>query len=151
MSFPIDLYTNASPENFITKTITQLGTQLTGDLREGTSIVRPGIKIEAAAIPAAANYMYIADFGRYYFIDDIETAEHGLYIIKARVDVLMSYATAIKACSGIVHRSEDSYNVMLDDGSFRAYADPEIRRINFPTGFSTWEYLLVVAGGANST
>lgn len=151
MSFTIDLYTNTSPENFITKSITQLGTQLTGDLREGTSIVRPGIKVAAASIPTGANYMYISDFGRYYFIDDIETAEYGLYIIRARVDVLMSYATAIKTCKGIVHRSEDSYNVMLDDGSFRAYADPEIRRINFPTGFSTWEYLLVVAGGANAT
>ena len=151
MSFTVDLYTNTSPENFITKNITQLGTQLTGDLREGTSIVRPGIKIEAAAIPAAANYLYIADFGRYYFIDDIETAEYGLYIIKARVDVLMSYATAIKACKGIVHRAESDYNTYLDDGTFRAYSDPYIVTKVFPTGFSVQDFVLAVAGGSGST
>lgn len=150
MSFTIDLYTNTSPENFITKSITAVGTQLTGDLREGTSIVRPGIKIEAAAIPAAANYMYISDFGRYYFIDDIETAEHGLYIIKARVDVLMSYATQIKACKGIAHRSESDYNLMLDDGSFRAYSDPAIVTKKFPYGFTATDFIIAVAGSAGA-
>ena len=151
MSFTIDLYTNTSPENFVTKSITQLGTQLTGDLREGTSIVRPGIKILAANIPAAANYMYIADFGRYYFIDDIETAEYGLYIIKGRVDVLMTYSAGIKAASGIIHRSEKIYNTYLDDGTFRAYSNPHIITQAFPTGFTTQEFVLVVAGGTASS
>ena len=151
MSFTIDLYTNTSPENFLTKSLTQIGTQLTGDLREGTSIIKPGIKVQAASIPAAANYLYIADFGRYYFIDDIETAEYGLYIIKARVDVLVTYATAIKACSGIVHRSENFYNTYLDDGSFRAYSDPYIITKEFPNGFTTQDFVLAVAGGTGST
>ena len=151
MSFTIDLYTNTSPENFITKSTTTLGTQLTGDLREGTSIIRPGIKVQAASIPAAANYMYIADFGRYYFIDDIETAEYGLYIIKGRVDVLMTYGAAIKACKGIVHRSENVYNTYLDDGSFRAYSNPHIITKEFPNGFTTQDFVLAVAGGSGST
>ena len=150
MSFTIDLYTNTSPENFITKSITQLGTQLTGDLREGTSIIKPGIKIQAASIPAAANYLYITDFGRYYFIDDIETAEYGLYIVKARVDVLMSYSTAIKACQGIVHRAESDYNTYLDDGSFRAYSNPEIITKKFPNGFTATDFILAVAGSASA-
>ena len=150
MSFTIDLYTNTSPENFITKNVTQLGTQLTGDLREGTSIVRPGIKIEAAAIPAAANYMYITDFGRYYFIDDIETAEHGLYIIRARVDVLGTYSTQIKACRGIVHRAESKYNTYLDDGSFRAYSTPHIVTMAFPNYFANQTFVLAVAGGVSA-
>ena len=146
MSFTIDLYTNTSPENFITKSVTQLGTQLTGDLREGTSIVRPGIKVAATSIPTGANYMYIADFGRYYFIDDIETAEYGLYIIRARIDVLMSYATAIKACSGIVYRAESDYNTYLDDGTFRAYSNPKIITKKFPAGFTATDFILAVAG-----
>lgn len=150
MSFTIDLYTNTSPENFLTKSTTQIGTQLTGDLREGTSIIKPAIKVQAASIPAAANYLYIADFGRYYFIDDIETAEYGLYIIKARVDVLMTYATAIKACSGIVHRSENIYNTYLDDGSFRAYSNPEIITKEFPNGFTSTDFIMAVAGSASA-
>ena len=150
MSFTIDLYTNTSPENFVTKSTTQIGTSLSGDLREGTSIVRPGIKISAATIPAAANYMYIADFGRYYFIDDIETAEYGLYIIKGRVDPLTTYATALKACKGIVHRTETKYNTYLDDGSFRAYSNPHIITKDFPYGFATRDFVLAVAGGTST-
>ena len=151
MSFTIDLYTNTSPENFLTKNTTQIGTQLTGDLREGTSIVRPGIKVASASIPAAANYMYIADFGRYYFIDDITTAEYGLYIIHGRVDVLTTYATQIKACRGIIHRSENKYNTYLDDGSFRAYSNPYIITREFPAGFTTQDFVLAVAGGTSTT
>lgn len=150
MSFTIDLYTNTSPENFVTKNITQLGTQLSGDLRQGTDIINPGILIEQAAIPAGANYMYIADFGRYYFIDNIETAEHGLYVIRARVDPLMSFSTAIKACKGIVFRSESKYNTYLDDGTFKAYANPAVITKKFPTGFSATDYVLVIAGGTAS-
>ena len=150
MSFSIDLYTNTSPENFITKSITQLGTQLSGDLRQGTSIIQPGIVIEQASLPAAANYMYIADFGRYYFIDNIETAERGLYIIRARVDPLMSYSTALKACKGIVHRAESQYNTYLDDGTFKAYANPTIITKKFQYGFTQTDFILAVAGSASA-
>lgn len=150
MSFTIDLYTNTSPENYVTKSITQLGTQLSGDLRQGTSIIRPGIVIEQASVPATANYMYIADFGRYYFIDNIETAEHGLYVIRGRVDPLMSYATAIKACKGIVHRAESQYNTYLDDGTFKAYANPAIITKKFPAGFTSTDFILAVAGGSSA-
>lgn len=145
----IQLLTNNSPKEFVTKNTTDLGT-ITGSLREGCSLLRPRFEIAQAAVPSSLNYVYIPDFGRYYYarVNSIRT---GLWELECEADPLMSWATQLRACKGIVHRSEDSYNVMLDDGSFRAYADPEIRRVNFPNGFSTWEYLLVVAGGANST
>lgn len=148
MSFTVKLYTNTSPRNFVTKTVTQIGSDLTGDLRQQTSIVRPAILIESDTVPVAANYMYISDFGRYYFIEDIISVRAGLWEIRATVDPLYTYATALKLCSGITHRaeSEKAYNTYLDDGSFRAYANPEIRTLAFPSGFTTWEYLLALAG-----
>lgn len=148
MSFTVQLYTNTSPRNFVTKTITQIGTDLTGNLRQETSIVRPAILIESAYVPVSANYMYISDFGRYYFIEDIISVRAGLWEIRATVDPLYTYATALKQCSGITHRAESAtaYNTYIDDGSFRAYANPEIRTLAFPSGFTTWEYLLALAG-----
>ena len=152
MSFTIKLYTNSSPENFFTKTTTQVGTDLTGDLREGSSIIAPGVRVALASVPANVNYMYIQDWGRYYFIDDITSVRAGIWELSGRVDVLGSFGTSIKACSGIAHRAESpsAYNVYLDDGSFRSYADPEVITQEFPSGFSNWEYLLVVAGGTSS-
>ena len=148
MSFTIKLYTNTSPRNFVTKSITQVGTDLTGDLRQETSIVKPAIMIELDSVPANVNYMYISDWGRYYFIEDIISIRKGLWELRGTVDPLYTYATELKNCNGVTHRAESelAYNTYLDDGSFRAYSNPTIRTIEFPSGFSTWEYLLALAG-----
>ena len=37
------------------------------------------------------NYVYIPDFGRYYFVTDIEIKNNGLFRISLKEDVLMSY------------------------------------------------------------
>lgn len=149
MSFTLKLYTNNSEYDFVTKQLTQIGTDIACTARGECSILTPEIEVELAAVPAAANYMYITEFGRYYFIDEISVVRTGLYRIRGTVDPLTSFATQLRACSGIVHRAEsgNAYNTYLDDGAFRTYANPEIRTLNFPSGFNTWEYLLALSGG----
>lgn len=142
----INLYTNTSPQEFVTKSITAVAT-LTGSLRDGCSILSPRIQIEAATIPASVNYVYIPDFGRYYFakINNIRT---GLWELECEVDPLMSWATQLRQCSGILHRSESKYNTFLDDGSFRAYSTPHIITKEFPNVFANETFVLALAGGA---
>ena len=149
-TFTVQLYTNASEYDHVDKTLTQIGTDLTCTARGECSILYPEIEIAVDSIPAAANYMYIADFGRYYFIDEIVSVRTGLVRIRGTVDPLTSFATQLRQCSGIVHRAEspEAYNTYLDDGAFRAYANPTIRTLEFPNGFTTWEYLLAIAGGS---
>ena len=149
----IKLYTNTSPANFVTKSITQIGSDITGTLRQETSIVNPAIVIESASAPATANYLYIADFGRYYFIEDIISVRNGLWEIRCKVDPLSSFSTELKACSGIIHRAESdsAYNLYLNDGSFKAYANPNIITKKFPYGFTTQDFVLAVAGGRASS
>ena len=131
----IQLLTNNSPREFVTKSTTAVAT-VTGSLREGCSLLRPRFEIAQAAVPSGVNYVYIPDFGRYYYarVNSIRT---GLWELECEVYPLMSWATQLRKCSGIVSRSETNYNTYLDDGSFRAYADPEIITKKFPTGFST--------------
>ena len=149
-TFTLKLYTNSSEYDHVTKTITQIGSDLSCIARGECSLLYPEIEVELSSIPATANYMYIEDFARYYYIDEIVVVRTGLYRIRGTVDPLMSFATQIKACSGIVNRaeSEAAYNTYLDDGAFRTYANPEIRTLEFPSGFNTWEYLLAIAGGS---
>ena len=149
-TFTLKLYTNSSEYDHVTKTITQIGSDLSCIARGECSLLYPEIEVELSSIPATANYMYIEDFARYYYIDEIVVVRTGLYRIRGTVDPLMSFATQIKACSGIVNRaeSEAACNTYLDDGAFRTYANPEIRTLEFPSGFNTWEYLLAIAGGA---
>ena len=149
-TFTVKLYTNASEYDHVDKSLTQIGADLTCTARGECSILYPEIEIAIDTIPATANYMYIEDFGRYYFIDEIVSVRTGLVRIRGTVDPLTSFATQLRQCSGIVHRAEiaNAYNTYLDDGAFRTYANPTIRTLEFPSGFNTWEYLLAIAGGS---
>ena len=68
------LYTNESADNVVTKNITTLVT-INGTLREQCSIIDPVITVSDSvvnnSIAAACNYAKIAQFGRYYFVNNI--------------------------------------------------------------------------------
>lgn len=152
MSFPIILYRNDSPNNFINKSLHVIpNTNIVGVLREGTSIIDPIIEIEANA-PGFhqndSNYMYIEMFRRYYYITDIVSKNYRLWEIRAHVDVLMSYKDQILSNNAIVSRQEFVYNMMLDDGIFMSYQDPIVETKYFSTQgpFENQEFVLVVAG-----
>ena len=150
----ITFYTFSDPNNKLTKTITQVGDAINGTLRQGCSKLNPRILIEYSGdFPENVNYMYITEFNRYYFVGDPVSVRNGLWEIPATIDPLMSHNAEIKTCKGIVHRSADAraYNVMLDDGTFRTYANPKIITKEFPSGFTTSEFLLAVAGGSGSS
>lgn len=142
MSFHIILQTNASEENRVDKDVTDI-IDLEGTLRDQSSILNPKILVELDTMPAACNYMTIAEFGRKYFVTDIVSVRNGVYQIVGRVDVLSSYATQIRACKGIVKRSENDWNTYLNDGSFKTYQVPLTVCKAFSTGFSrTPQYVL---------
>ena len=154
MSFDIVLMHNASPEIKLTKELTTIAT-LSGVLREGTSILDPVVLVETAQanVVSSANYAYIAEFERYYYITNVRSDANGLWVISLHVDVLKTYETAIRAQSAIVARSANKYNLYLDDGWFMQYQNPHIVTKAFPnkTVFEHQEYILVLAGntGAN--
>ena len=150
MSFTVKLQKNTSPANYVTKSLTDIKT-CTGTLREGTSIIDPVILLEgdtAANMVSGANYCYIEQFGRYYYITNILSDVTGIWEIHCHVDVLMSFATQIRAQNAIVSRQERRFNMMLDDGWFMAYQDPIIQTkwLSTTSPFEHQEFVLVVAG-----
>ena len=150
MSFSIVLYKNSSPTNKVVKQLTSVAT-VTGVLRDGTSILDPTILIEQttqANIISAANYVYIEELARYYYITQPASYVNGLWMITMHVDVLMTYATQIKAQSAIVARQEKVYNMYLDDGWFMAYQKPivQTKYLSVASPFEAEEYVLVLAG-----
>ena len=93
--------------------------------------------------------MYIPEFGRYYYITGVSSAYQGYISVSAHVDVLKTYAAQIRQCYAIVRRNEFKYNLMLDDGIFKAYQNPKHKIIKFPRSFNASSYVLALAG--NST
>lgn len=146
MSFEIKLQTNNSEMNRVTKDITDVLT-LTGTLKSETSIIDPIINIECD-MPSiiTCNYMTIPVFGRSYFINNIRSIRTGLVEITCHVDVLSSFADSIKSNTAIIRKQENDWNLYLNDGSFKVYQNPIVLTKPFPTGFSTQEYVLAIAG-----
>lgn len=62
-----------------------------------------------------ANYAYISDFNRYYFIADIVSLGRNLWQVKMSVDVLMSYYGQIMELTALIDRNEYDYKPTLDD------------------------------------
>lgn len=142
----LEIYTNNSRDNARVKNITLMAS-LTGTMRNETSIIDPVIRIEGT-VPPTANYMYIPEFGRYYFITDVVSKRANVYEIHAHCDVLSSAGVGLDSCVGIVRRQENAWNLYLDDGVFKAYSNPNVVQKAFPSGFSTANmcYILAVAG-----
>ena len=144
----IQIQQTTTEKNKIGKSISTLYTA-SGALREGTSIINPVIMISGANVPTLrnANYMYIPDFNRYYFITDIKSVRNGLIEISGHVDVLQTYAGQIRNNTAIIKRNANSWNLYIEDGLFKTYANPHIFTKEFPSGFKDPSYVLFVAGG----
>lgn len=146
MSFDIYLQINNSDKIVLDKDITGVAT-ISGTLKNETSIIDPIILIEGdISNYISCNYMTIPIFGRSYFIRDIKSIRSNLFEIHAHIDVLTTYAAAIRANTAIIHRQENLWNLYLDDGSFRTYQNPMVLTKEFPSGFTTQEFVLAVAG-----
>lgn len=146
MSFNIVLQTNNSDDIVIDKSITDIAT-VTGTLKNDTSIINPTIMVQGdLSSYVSCNYMSIPTFNRCYFITDIRSIRAGLFEISGRVDVISTYKNVIRANSGIVKRQENKWNLYLNDGVFRVYQNPYVLTKEFPSGFSTQEFVLAVAG-----
>lgn len=146
MAFPIVIMFNNSERNKLEKD-TETITTLSGVLKEGTSIIDPVILFQGEVQDfRKANYMYIQAFQRYYFINNMRSIRNDLWEISAHVDVLNSFKNQINNCRGIVKRSKNKWNLYLNDGSFKVYQNPKVLAKKFPSGFSTYEFVLAVAG-----
>lgn len=143
--FDIVLMNNQEELNKISKTPVSVLT-LTGTLREETDIVNPQINIEYSGTLTNVNYMYIAEFNRYYFITKIESVRTGLWRIYAHCDVLKTYSQAILGTKCVVARNENRYNLYLNDSYFKVQSNPRLQVINFPQTFSGFSYVLVMKG-----
>ena len=145
MSFTIALYNNKSERNKLDKTLTSIASY-TGVLKNEADIVKPVVIVQAATVKA--NYAYISELGRYYFIDKIVSENNNIWRLEMSCDVLSTYKTAIRAQTAILRRQKTLYNRYLDDEKFKCLSNERVQTKTFPQGFSNNAYYyLVLAGG----
>lgn len=142
----IILYYNDSEKIKLDKELTQIGT-IEGRLFQNTSITKPSIMFDLDTAVFSANYLYIPQFNRYYFITDVVNVSANKWQIQARVDVLTSFKSAIRENTAIIERQENEYNLYLDDKYYRAYQNEDVQYKKFSSSLPTDKYILVVNGG----
>lgn len=143
MSFPIVFMFNNEPMNKISKTPVEKFT-LTGELRDESSIVDPVILIEKDN-PIEANYAYIAEFNRYYYIKDITAVRTGLWRITMHTDVLKTFSEGILNSPCIVAKSSSRFNLYLNDSDYKCEQCDIVLTKKFPTGFNLANSMFVAA------
>lgn len=144
----IKLFKTLSPRKKLVKELTD-GITLTGTLRGQSSVMSPSLQIQDIAV-IGYNYCYIPDFGRYYYINEINALRTNLFELSLGIDVLMTYASEIRGNYAIVDKVENfgvAFNY-INDGSWINTNRTEQSVINFANGFNdNGEFILITAGG----
>ena len=123
-----------------TRTITATSTYtlltISGKLRSSTSKIAPVIDFaQDITYFNTYNYAYIADFGRYYFVDNVVSVRENVTSISFRVDVLTSFLTQSNMgnLEGYIGRCANSslYDKYINDrmvqfknSAFLSYGEP---------------------------
>lgn len=130
-----NLYVTTSERNALSKGLID-EFACDGNILGESSVVNPTFLIQGENL-SQYNYMYVPDFGRYYFISDITVVRTDLWCVSCSVDVLMTYRKYIVDLSVIVDKQENQFmsNRFINDGSFIADQRVGIEMFEFPSGF----------------
>lgn len=158
----VTLYTTADDKRKVGKTLTQLSS-VGATATDPCDVLHPRLLLSGGAGVNAinANYCYISTFGRYYFISGYTTDSAGRITITCDVDVLHTYASAIKGTTQLVTRSESVNGgkpTEIDDPLYPLKKSKEMFCIKFEGGQmnlatatnSSYNFVMNVAGGAGS-
>lgn len=102
----ITLYTTDSDPRQLDKQLSVIASDLTIKPLQTFSILTPVITLNYALAYLNANYAYISELDRYYFISSIDLELGKRITFSCTVDVLMSYKDSIKNCPATIVRSE---------------------------------------------
>ena len=148
----IILYRNSSDNRVLRKRLTQVSTPLSCDIYGSESIITPRFILEYVGVDA--NYCYVAELNRYYYIRDIVLAPGGQRILMCEVDVLMSNIDEILNLNCLIARNENSEFTYLTDEQVMITTDKRLEIIEFTGSIinidnassTTTNFILAVAG-----
>lgn len=145
----VTFYRNMSDKKTLNKSISRIGS-VECSVKEPCSLLTPFITMYKADLSGwnRANYAYIAEFDRYYFMGQPTITTSGRLEIQLEVDPLMSNRAGILGISCIIERSETVYNKMIIDQLAPIRANRAIRYISVGGLPATSCYCLTCDGGA---
>ena len=144
----ITFYNNESDAIEVSKKITSVSSIDKAKIINETDILNPSIIVSRNFydnIILQANYLYIDNLHRYYYINNISFAD-SMIVIDCTVDVLMSYKNGIRNITCTVTRNENLKNGYLNDDNYNIQAYKQVVCKMFPNGINNDSIILMTAG-----
>lgn len=143
------MYTE-SPNNMLVKEYSIID-GFSGTMRASISALRPVIDVEISNTLGImqANYAYIQEFGKFYFIRNKTNVLNDLWRFELEEDVLMTYQGDILNTNGVVERQKDNYDMYLPDPKIPVDCRKAVsyRTFSGNTPFNLTSITMMVLGG----
>lgn len=101
----ISFYTTSDSPKKVNKTLSLIGSSVALAPTSQVSVLNPVLIVDNVSGFINANYAYIDDFNRYYWITTAMDTS-GRLIVSGKVDYLMSWNAGIRSCPATIVRSE---------------------------------------------
>ena len=126
-------YNNLSDKRYVDKNLALLSLKghsnpVNIKILDNMNLAHPTFKMSDKDLYMTANYCYVDDLHRYYFIDNI-TLSQGYAFLECTVDVLMSYKQELRKQNCIIKRQEHNYDMYQNDGELPVKQYPAKRCI----------------------
>ena len=144
------LYINSSDERYVNKSLSNIGTY-TIVFKSDENSIRPTLKISDSNIPETANYVYLSELNRYFYIRNKRYSKQCIYL-ECELDPLMSFRSQLGSMEAIISRNERLYNLYLSDEKMEMLNYPYYQTINMrctegiPFSMQTNQILLALVG-----
>ena len=133
------LYNNVSDSRKINKNLNELST-INITLYLDTNVETPVFKVKNYI--NNANYMYVPDLHRYYYINNYTLSNQCVYL-HCTVDVLETYKTEILNSECLISRSETDYNDNIVDTLAPITENTVYTVKNFGENVKTTEHFII--------
>ena len=143
----ITLYKTSSERHRLNKVLTNGISKNNVHILDGTSITDPVVVIGYDVTLLTHSYAYISDFGRYYFITNIDVLPGQEMRLSLHVDVLMTYKDQIKACKARITRSQSNFDKYISDSMIINKAQSKITQRKLGAGFTSANKYYIMIGG----
>ena len=122
---------------------------ISGSFKQDCDVMAPVVEVAYDNDLMTANYMYIPDLRRYYYVAPPVLSTQRL-IFKGEVDVLKSYDAGIRALTCVVERQEYKHQLYLADKYFKALSYKVVKTFKWPRRFDKDHSSFVLTTGGKS-
>ena len=147
MSYTCTLYTMTGDTHSFNKSLSSLG-DFSCDFKNIIDVETPEVYVAAGATYDQANYMYISEFGRYYYAK-ARAGTGNVITFECESDPLMSFKEQILACPAVIARNAWHFDLYLPDPKLpieARTASAILKFANNPFSGSDNSYILTTLG-----